>query len=89
MMGFKTCSQNKNILTNLYLHIWSITKKQLNFPMDDFEKHHNFEIQNKIGDVNIMIIIYNSFIYLIFQNKNLKLTTKYLNINYSKISPKF
>ncbi len=41
-MGSKTCSQNIYILTNLYLHIWFITKTWLNFLVHDFKKDYNF-----------------------------------------------
>jgi len=43
-MDSKTCSQNiKNVLTNLYLHIWLLSKTWLYFLMDDFEKDYKIE----------------------------------------------
>jgi hypothetical protein len=43
-MGSRTCSQNfKNVLKNLYFHIWLIAKTWLNFLEDDFEKDYKIE----------------------------------------------
>ncbi len=71
----------KNILRNLYLHIWLVANTWLNFFMDDLEENYKFEnikILKNI-DVIIIIIIYNSFVYVL--NEFLKFIFKYLNIN--------
>jgi hypothetical protein len=62
-MGSRTC--NQNTYTNLYLHIWFITKTWLNFLMDDLEEDldKNEKIKKTIIHIIIFIIIYNSFIF--------------------------
>jgi hypothetical protein len=50
--------------------------------MDDFEEDYKIEnIKRFKIDVIIIIIVFNTFIYLIFQTENLKFISKYLNIN--------
>jgi hypothetical protein len=63
--------------------MWLKAKTWQNFLMDDLEENCKIEKKKikKIIDAIIIITIYNVFIYFIFKNKNLKLISKYSNIN--------